>query len=682
MNPEPPSKTTLGTTLKALGDEAFVGRQDELVSFREWLVAETPSAAILNVFGPGGIGKSALLAAFAGVIEGDGRLSIVADGGTFRATPEAFLEVLGGGTTEEATARLNESGTVLLIDTFEEITDLEPYLRHTFLPTLATGMKVVVAGRYPLASDWGPWLRVIRPMELRSLTTDQVRGYLGRRGIRREVLVGQIVEATRGHPLALSLAADMVQRLGVRDLAVAPEWLLALRALVRELLRDIRDPKLKDLLEAAAIVREFDEQILSAVAGEEAGREAFDQLCRLSVVRPASHGLTLHDDIRRIVAEDLRWRRPDRYQEFRARAIEHLRDRAAVDSPDRERLITERLYLIEDNCVQSLLFGSDEPGLVWVEPGHSQESQDQQDVIKIWGAWAAATGAPSEQLVWLQRLLQHPDLRLRFARDRKGRRIGFNTAIRVNRDSLPLLMENPLIAPVLSAHFSADELAGLPKAPEGSDVWYLLHTAHAAVNADATLAALLRDLLSLVGLGGTYLATVTRPELKRLLCGLGFQRIPSVEVVDSSPGLSTEGFVLDLSTLGVEAWMDALVGGRAVRPGLRRDQIQEAVHEGLLSWHDDAALALSPLTVLAPGTPERTRAEASDAVRELLIQALESAQAGGRSDSLAYRAIELAYMQRSLTHERAAERMNVSRSTFYRLLKRGANGIARELGGH
>jgi energy-coupling factor transporter ATP-binding protein EcfA2 len=678
--PERSPRPTIGNTLKALEEQSFAGRQEELATFREWLGAESSSAAILNVVGPGGIGKSTLLDAFAGVAARDGRFAVVADGGTFRATPEAFLEVLGGGPTQQATARLNDAETVLLIDTFEEIADLEPYLQHRFLPQLTIHVKVVIAGRYSLGSNWGSWLRVIRPMELRGLTSEQAEDYLGRRGVREEQLRAQIIWATGGHPLALSLAADIVQRFGVRDLGVAPEWRLALRALVRELLRDIRDPKLKDLLEAAAMVREFDEQTLSAVAGEEAGREAFDQLCQLSVVRPASHGLMLHEDVRSIVAADLRWRRPDRYREVRGRALEHLRDRAAMDSTERERLITERLYLIEDSFVQSLLFGADDPRLVWMEPGHGHESQDQQDAVRIARAWAAASGAPAEQLSWLSKLLEHPALRLRFARHREGRRIGFNTAIRLYRDSLPLLLDNPLLEPVISAYFSPDELAGLPDVAEESDIWYLLHSAHSAARGEAAQAALLRDLLGLVGLGGTYLATVARPELKRLIGELGFQRVVSVADGRSSPRFSPEGFVLDLSIIGVEAWMDAIVGGQPVRPGLRRDQILEAVHAALLSWQDDRALAESPLTALAPGNPDRTRAEVSDAVRRLLLRALERARAASQAEQSAYRALDLAYLQRSLSHERAAERMNVSRSTFYRLLKRGAKGIAQELG--
>jgi len=58
-------------------------------------------------------------------------------------------------------------------------------------------------------------------------------------------LVEQLVQATGGHPLALSLAADIVRQLGVRELAAAPTWHLITHSVVEQLLRDIVDPRLR-----------------------------------------------------------------------------------------------------------------------------------------------------------------------------------------------------------------------------------------------------------------------------------------------------------------------------------------------------------------------------------------------------------------------------------------------------
>ena len=54
------------------------------------------------------------------------------------------------------------------------------------------------------------------------------------------------------------------------------------------------------------------------------------------------------------------------------------------------------------------------------------------------------------------------------------------------------------------------------------------------------------------------------------------------------------------------------------------------------------------------------------------------AEAGDDLD-LALRALELAYVDRAASHERLAERLSVSRSTFYRLLRRGTRTLAEAL---
>jgi hypothetical protein len=70
----------------------------------------------------------------------------------------------------------------------------------------------------------------------------------------------------------------------------------------------------------------------------------------------------------------------------------------------------------------------------------------------------------------------------------------------------------------------------------------------------------------------------------------------------------------------------------------------------------------------------------ADRLRHALHQAIgQASEDGTPADALAYRAIELAYVERSTSHEAAARQLAVSRSTFYRLLKRGIHSLARTL---
>jgi DNA-directed RNA polymerase specialized sigma24 family protein len=130
----------------------------------------------------------------------------------------------------------------------------------------------------------------------------------------------------------------------------------------------------------------------------------------------------------------------------------------------------------------------------------------------------------------------------------------------------------------------------------------------------------------------------------------------------------------------VPAQRVALVGLEVVErreAALQPGELEREVQAALLHWHAAAALACSPLADLPAAGAAGSDAARAEAVRRLILEALERARAQATADqALAYRALELGYLQRGLSHERAAERLNVSRATFYRLLKRGVAGLA------
>src|SRR6266545_4227919 len=363
---------TIREAVESLEERLFVGRERDLETFARWLEQPAgPAPEILNVHGPGGVGKSALLAAFRRMATRAGRRVVLLDGRALEVAPEAFLRAVAAGpgsrgavaTGASAMARVNRSKPLVLVDTFEELEELSRWLQEEFLPNLdtevrvviagrfalgpgITEVRVVIAGRFALGPGWSEWQKIIRSMPLRGLRPAEVRQYLARRGIEDIVLVQQIQAATGGLPLAVSLAADMVQQLGVRRFEAAPEWRLAVRSLVERLLADVRDPDLREVLEACSVVRQFDEPTLAATLHRRDISMAFDKLCRLSVVRPSEHGLMLHDDLRRMLAGDLRWRKPDRFRELRLAALEHYRARARTAPPAaRHWLVAEQLYL-------------------------------------------------------------------------------------------------------------------------------------------------------------------------------------------------------------------------------------------------------------------------------------------------------------------------------------------------
>src|SRR5207302_2064150 len=96
----------------------------------------------------------------------------------------------------------------------------------------------------------------------------------------------------------------------------------------------------------------------------------------------------------------------------------------------------------------------------------------------------------------------------------------------------------------------------------------------------------------------------------------------------------------------------------------------------LVGGRDGAGLGRSPLVGLVPSSSGDAAPDRAAALRAGLLDALATARAeAGEGDELAYRAVELAYLDGSVSNERAAERLALSRSSFYRALRRGVSGI-------
>src|SRR5260221_184943 len=269
---------TLGDAVQAFEERLFSGRHRELAVFQQWLTISPTSPEVLNVSGPGGVGKSSLLAAFQRCAETLGWSVVVVDGRSVPPTPDGFLRALGGSDLAAVIKRIQHTRPLLLLDGFEHVPELNRYLLDTFLPRLDAAVRVVIAGRQSLVQEWArehAWRSFVRSLPLSGLDSQDARAYLTRRGLAdRPRLLEEILAATRGYPLGLSLAADLAARRQLQTLEPTPEWPLVLRTLV-ERLHDSEDPRMQRLLECAAIVRQFDEATLEAMSGETPDSTAF-----------------------------------------------------------------------------------------------------------------------------------------------------------------------------------------------------------------------------------------------------------------------------------------------------------------------------------------------------------------------------------------------------------------------
>ena len=163
------------------------------------------------------------------------------------------------------------------------------------------------------------------------------------------------------------------------------------------------------------------------------------------------------------------------------------------------------------------------------------------------------------------------------------------------------------------------------------------------------------------------------PDYQSLFTSLGFELLPDARSWFWGPDHPSDAFVLDLTHIGVEPRIAAIVGGRRPPRTVTPLDMERALQTALLHWHDDGRLSSSTLAELL-GT---TRV---DDLRARVAGAVDT-RCGHATPQVAqsYRALDLAYLTHGQSHERVAEELAVSRSTFYRLLRRGVSDLATTL---
>ena len=288
----------------------------------------------LHITGAGGVGKTTLLHEYARVAHEAGRHVVRIDGRNIEASSLGFIVALSqalGATPCDLSAVLERwpAGGVLLVDTYERLAPLDEWLRDTMLPQLPARSVVVIAGRHDPATAWRTnldWAALTRVHSLGNLRPDESRTYLTRCG----VPVQQHEEAlafTRGHPLALSLTADVLtrgDRLAPSRLDAEPE---IVRLLIEKFVQEAPSREHRLALHACVTARALTEPLLAAALDQDDVHELFEWLGHLSFVESGPYGLFPHDLARDVVYMDFRWRDPEAAYRITERLLSHLYDR-------------------------------------------------------------------------------------------------------------------------------------------------------------------------------------------------------------------------------------------------------------------------------------------------------------------------------------------------------------------
>jgi hypothetical protein len=681
----------LSDRLHAARRRRFVGRETERELFVSALQASELPFCLLYLFGPGGVGKTTLLKEFGYLTESAGMPAIYLDGRNIEPAPESFvaalritmglaadvspLEAMGGAAGRR----------VILIDTYETLTPLDGWLRESFLPQLPDETLIVLAGRLPISSAWRSdpgWQSMIRPISLRNLSSDECRDYLTRRSIPSEQQP-DVLRFTHGHPLALSLVADVFAQRG--DFRFRPEAAPDIvKALLEELVQKVPGPAHRTALEACALVRLTTEDLLETMVGTPNAHELFEWLRGLSFIDAGPLGLFPHDLAREALVTDLRWRNPTWYAELHKRArTYYTKALARSGEQEQQRVLFDYVFLHRDNAVMRSFFEWQEVGNVHparMEPG---------DVPLLTAMVEQHEGAESAQLAahWLER---QPEGVIVF-RDMDHQPYAFMHMVALQRASEAELQADP---GALAAWRYLQRHAPLRPGESATCFrFWMARDTYQDVSPAQSLVFIncVRHYLTTPGLVYTFLPCADPDFWAPLFAYADLAAIPEAgfEVGGRHYGVYGHNWraVPPMPWLALLAEREIAMTPQTSAPPpvnvplvvLSQDAFATAVRDALHDYTRPDALHRNPL-LQSRLISERVdlnavTAERVAALLGLLKKAAESLESSPQEAKL-YRAVYHTYLHPVPTQEQAAELLDLPFSTFRRHLKHGVTRIA------
>ena len=685
MSAEPRSPGTLGDLLASRRRRRFVGRAAEVELFRSAIDGSYPPWSVLYLHGPGGVGKTSLLEVFADLaVEAGARVARL-DGRDLPSSTQALLDALGEALavpSAGAPIPAPPGGLVVLIDSYERLADLDDWVRGDLVPRLPATALTVLAGRTPPGPLWREdpgWHDLLQVVPLGNLSPEDSRRYLDLAGIDPGAR-DRLVELTHGHPLGLSLLADVASRGGVPTLdPPAPD---VVEALLRRFLDVAPSPLERRALEVCALARVTTEALLREALDVDDAHSLFEVLRELSFVESGPDGVLPHDLARDALAADLRWRDPEAYKQVFRRVRAHFYDALrSSEGIEQQRAIFDLKFLFRNLPSVLSPVDWDAWGEHYPEPARPGDHPAILELVEAWeGAASAAIAAH-----WLDRqphgffVLRAHDGAIRgflglldlsaasgedraadpgaeaawgFATRRRAPRRGervTQTRFIIDRDAYqgpsPTLNATPVVTiqRFLKTPSHAWDFLTMAE-PERWDDYFALADMPRAAGADFVVAS-----------------------RRYGLYAHDFRQVPIDELIE-------------LWTERALAQESAVARPEAEEPlALSQPEFEDAVRQALRDLRRPDLLARNPL-LRARVAAERARQGASDAalLEGLVREAIDTLRHDPRDDKL-WQAVEATYVRSARTQEAAAARLGLPFSTYRRHLSRGVARVVAAL---
>jgi hypothetical protein len=683
----------LGNRLHMARQRQIIGRASERELFITALDAGELPFHVLYVFGPGGIGKTTLLGEFAALCQERHFPYALVDARGVEPQPEALLAaltpLLSPAPEQESTTATQPGASsstryVLMIDAYEELLPLDRWLRETLLPQLPVETLIVLASNNPPASEWRAdpgWRELVRLLPLRNLDPRESREYLQRSGVPAEQYA-HVLAFTHGHPLALSLVADLfTQR---RDLDFQPEAEPdIIHTLLEHLVQKVPGPAHRATLEVCALVRQTTEALLREMLGMEDVHELFEWLLGLSFIESGRQGLVPHSLAREALVADLRWRNPDWYAELHRRARTYYAQqlRQTRDQEQQQRILLDYIYLHRNSPILRAYLSSAEWG-----GGISlfTDTLRAGDVPLLLEMVTRHEGDASACLA--ERWLALQPRGVTVLRDPQGMPAGFLAVVALHEASAEEIADDPATLSVWRYLQARAPLRSGEKAAFFR--FWMAHDTYQALSQVQTQLGvhIVRYCLTTPGVAYTFFPCAEPDFWGMILAYADLHRITEAEYTIDGRHYGVFGH--DWRAVPPMAWLNLLaereiaLAPQSIEPPVIAEQLvalseaefAQAVRQALLDYARADKLRGNVL-VRSRLVTERAGAAAGPAERgaalgAILDEAADLLKASPREKKL-YRVIYHTYLHPASTQERAAELLDLPFSTYRRHLKVG-----------
>ena len=360
-----------------LDAEWFAGREAELQKMEaEALRAEW---RMVHIHGVSGLGKTALLNQFCRTHPHIAcfRVELQRPSGSERGSPGEYAVLVerfipGASETwfttglEELRNRLRSiaeagSPTVLIFDSFDDWKPLHEWLRNRLFPSLPVSARVFAASRFPLEAWWtreAGWARAIVELELRPL--DQITSfrYIESYGIRDFETCHYISKFARGLPIALRKLCEDTMEAGIEQVRSNAYKKQFFDLMSRHLLQGMPlDDAELDLLDAAALMWNFDIDAISRLLDTQVSATSFRKFCELPIVEPTASGWRIINVARFWFRKEFARRAPERYASMVNRAKRYWLDKLeSADDETKRNLYVNLLYLTDNDELHTYCF--------------------------------------------------------------------------------------------------------------------------------------------------------------------------------------------------------------------------------------------------------------------------------------------------------------------------------------